>query len=332
MGNEILVVKDLNVYAPEPLKKGRVHILKNIDLIIEENDLLGLVGETGSGKSVLINAIGCNLNPPLFFDAEKIIFHLDHGITNLVGKNEETLRRIWGKGIAFIPSNAKDRLNPVMKVGIQFTDIIQANLGLSKRLAYDKAIEMFERVKMPSPRENFDNLPDELSGGMAQRVIIAIALSMSPKLLLADEPSMGLDVTIQAQVLDLMVSLVTKLGSAIVLATRDLGIVAHYCNKVAVMCGGEIVEFDEVNHIFKNAVHPYTRYLLKAAFASHGLKMDEEWNPPATKNNKKKGTVSGCVFVNRCHIREEKCWLVHPPMKRMGIHHYVKCHKVKAKD
>jgi oligopeptide/dipeptide ABC transporter ATP-binding protein len=201
-------------------------------------------------------------------------------------------------------------------------------LGLSGEDAYSKAIEMFKLVQMPSPKENFENLPEELSGGMAQRVVIAIALSMSPKLLLADEPSMGLDVTIQAQVLDLMAALVKGFESAVVLATRDLGIVAAYCSKVAVLCEGEVVEFDEARNFFKNALHPYSRYLLEAAFASHDLEFRKEWSSRPNNGTTEKGSTPGCPFVQRCQSRREDCWSNDPPNKRISSTHYAKCHNI----
>lgn len=277
MSDEILVVENLNVYCPLTLQKRQARLLKNINLVVKQNDILGLVGETGSGKSVLMDAIGCNLTPPLWLETEKLSISLDDRLEDLVGKDEEKLRKIWGRGMAFIPPNARDRLNPLLTVGKQFSNIIQANSNLSEKEAHEKVVDMFRMVQMPDPERNFDNLPDELSGGMAQRVVISIALSMSPKLLLADEPTMGLDVTIQAQVLDLMAKLIKKLGSSVILATRDLGIVANYCNKVAVMRNGEIIEFAEVRDFFKQPAHSYSRYLLEIAFASRGKEAKIEW-------------------------------------------------------
>lgn len=271
MSSEILVVENLNVYCPLILQKRQAELLKNINLVVKQNDIVGLAGETGSGKSVLLDAIGCNLTPPLWLETEKLSINLGGEVVDLVGKDEGELRKVWGTGMAFIPPNARDKLNPVLTVGEQFSNIIRVNSKLTKEKAHEKVVDMFRVVQMPDPERNYDSLPDELSGGMVQRVVISIALSMSPKLLLADEPTMGLDVTIQAQVLDLMANLIRKLGSSAILATRDLGIVANYCNKVVVMYGGQIVEFAGVRDFFKKPVHPYSRYLLEMAFASHGV-------------------------------------------------------------
>jgi len=240
---------------------------------------------------------------------------------------DEELRKIWGKKIAFIPSNARDRLSPIIKVGQQVSNVIEANLQLSSEEARQKVIEMFEMVQMPDPERNYDNYPHELSGGMAQRVVISIALSTSPKFLLADEPTMGLDVTIQTQVLDLMANLLRKLQSSVILATRDLGIVANYCDKVGVLCDGQMVEFAPVRDFFKNAMHPYSHYLLAAAFASHGETVDLE-STVTKREVVKTRSEAGCRFVTRCPLAKEICSSVNLPVHFINPYHYVRCHKL----
>jgi len=272
LASEVLVVEDLNTYCPSPEGKGWKKLLDKVSIVVNEYELIALIGETGAGKSVLINSIGRNLKPPLWFEAKKLSVTLDGRQENLLEKDEEELRKIWGRGIAFIPTNAREALNPVLTVGQQFCNVIRASGSkVSRKEAHEKAVEWFKMVQMPDPQKNFYSYPHELSGGMAQRVVVSIALSMSPKLLLADEPTMGLDVTIQKQVLDLMVNLIKELQSSAIIATRDLGIVANYCSKVAAMCNGQIVEFAEVRDFFKNARHPYSQYLLEAAFASRSM-------------------------------------------------------------
>lgn len=271
MNEDVLVIKNLNVYCPSPgVKRGQVKVLDSIGFVLKENEVLGLVGESGSGKSVLINAIGCNLTPPLWMETETLSIILDSHMEELNGKSEDDLRKIWGKEIAFVPTNARERFNPILTVGRQCSDIISTNLKLSFERAREKVIEMFRMVQMPDPQHNFDNYVHELSGGMAQRVLLSLAFSMSPRLLLADEPSMGLDLTIQRQVLDLMATLIRKAQSSVILATRDLGIVANYCTKVAVLRKGEIIEFAGVREFFKNPRHSYSYSLLEASFASFG--------------------------------------------------------------
>jgi oligopeptide/dipeptide ABC transporter ATP-binding protein len=332
MDRELLVVKNLNTYCPSTLGSSRIKILDMVTLVVHQNEIVGLVGETGAGKSVLIDSIGCNLQPPLWCEAEELSINLNGKVEDLLEKSEDELRDIWGKGIAFIPSNARDRLNPIMPIGQQISNIIQARFLLSRQEAYTKVIEMFEMVHMPDPKQNFSSYPHELSGGMSQRAVISIALSMSPILLLADEPTMGLDVTIQAQILDLIADLVQKVQSSVILATRDLGIVANYCNKVAVMCNGQLVEFSEVRDFFKNAIQPYSNYLLKAAFASqHKAGQIELGGAAATKEQMEMRKENSCHFVTRCPIAQEMCWSVTPPVKFIDSTHYVRCHKWEGK-
>ena len=327
MTNEILVVKKLNTFYPLELKKGQKKLLDNINLLVQQNDVLGLVGETGAGKSILIDSIGRNLEPPLWSDAETLSIHLDSKSENLLEKGADELRNIWGNGIAFIPPNARERLNPIMNVGQQVSNVIQSNSNLSRKESDKKVVEIFEMVKMPDPENNFFSFPHELSGGMAQRVIISVALSMSPKLLLADEPTMGLDVTIQAQVLDLMAELLKeKFEAAAILATRDLGIVANFCNKIAVMCNGQLVEFSGVREFFEKPVHPYSEYLLNAAFATHRKEGRIQLGTAKTKVEIESSGEAGCRFAPRCPLVEENCWSIDPPEKLIGTDHYVRCH------
>jgi len=329
MSKETLIVNNLDVYSRQ-VQGTQLKILDNISFVINRNEILGLVGETGAGKSVLINAIGCNLPPPLWAKADRLLFGNQQA--DLLRMDQEELRKIWGKEIAFIPPNARDRLNPILTVGEQVTNIIKANLGFNTEDASRKVIEMFEKVQMPDPERNFNNYPHELSGGMAQRVLVSIALSLSPRLLLADEPTMGLDVTIQTQVLDLMADLLKELQSSVILATRDLGIVANYCTKVAVLCNGQLVEFAKVRDLFKNAMHPYTRHLLVMAFASHRKAVTEA----DLESVSAKGEIvevrseTGCRFANRCPLAKEVCRSVTPPERIITHDHYVRCHGLES--
>jgi len=332
VSDEILSIKNLNTYCPLELGKRRIRILDSINLVVHQKETLGLVGETGAGKSVLIGSIGCNLEPPLWCEADELAINLDGKLENLLVKSDDELRKIWGKGIAFIPPNARDRLNPILPIGQQISNIIQANFGLPREEANKEVIELFKMVQMPDPKQNFNNYPHELSGGMAQRVVISVALSMNPTLLLADEPTMGLDVTIQAQVLDLFADLLKRLNSAVILATRDLGIVANYCSKVAVMCNGQLAEFTDVRDFFKNAVHPYSHYLLKAAFASHQKEGRIEFEEAAvTKEEMELRRENSCRYVTRCPLVQEICWSAEPPEKFITPTHYVRCHRWEGK-
>lgn len=249
---------------------GEKQILQGIGFTLQSNDVLGLIGETGAGKSVLIEALGMNLATGLSLSAKELRYQLGGHPVQLHQKTRDELQAsIWGKSLTFIPSNARSRFNPIMTVGEQFINILQSNMSISDKEAREKAHEMFMLVHMPDPKRNLDNYPHELSGGMIQRVEIAIALAMRPKFLLADEPTMGLDVTVQRQILDLMEGLFRQTNACVVLATRDLGIAANYCNKIAVLHKGRMVELNTVKEFFKNPQHPYSQYLLDIAFVSN---------------------------------------------------------------
>ncbi len=331
MSNEILSVKDLSVFCPASFGGGSVKILDDISFSVRENDVIGLVGETGAGKSVLIDAMGKNLKLPLTMKASGLSMVCDGKNEDLLSKNEDELKELWGSKIAFIPPNARDRLNPLITVGDQFVNVIRAHDLTQAEEAAHVAVEMFRKVQMPDAKQNMNSYPHELSGGMAQRVVVSYALFLSPKLLLADEPTMGLDVTIQRQVLDLMAKLFSDLHSGVVLATRDLGIVANYCNRVAVLCNGQLVELSPVNEFFHKARHPYSRYLLEAAFASHGMSNRIDSEKVVTKSEMEIRGERGCRFAARCpHVEETKgiCWSVNPPNVRLARDHLVRCHRL----
>ena len=328
MSNEILTVENLNTYAPGSIEGKSIKILNKINLVINEGDILGLVGETGSGKTVLINSIGRNLRSPLYVNAKKLFFYKDSEDINLMTKNQDDMRLIWGRGIGFIPPNAKDMLNPILTVGQQFANIVIAHSKLSKNEARDKVIDFFRDVNMPAPERNFDSYPHTLSGGMAQRVIISIALFLSPKLLLADEPTMGLDVTIQKQVLDILYKLIKRIKSSVILATRDIGIVANYCSKVGVLCNGQLVEFSDKREFFNNYKHPYSKYLLEASFSSHGKSIERNLKLLKSKEVVEMKTDVGCRFANRCYLAKKECQLINPPEVSIGLNHYIRCHRL----
>jgi len=329
----ILSIKNLNVFNPlltSFKKRTNVRLLDNINLHVMQGDIIGLVGETGAGKSILLDAIGAKPRPPLYMEAEDLSINADGQNLKLLQLDEEELSKLWGNLIVFIPPNARDKLNPILEVGKQVADVLVAKLNITPKESYKKVVKIFQQVQMPDPEKNYYNYPHELSGGMAQRVLIAIAFSLSPKLLLADEPTMGLDVTIQAQTLDLMISLLASGKSSAILATRDLGIVANYCNKVAVLCSGQLVELCEVHDFFKNAIHPYSKYLLEAAFASHGQQV--ELGMKVGKNLiLEKKNENGCRFTDRCPYAMKICWSSNPTEDCINGNHYVACHAWKEK-
>lgn len=324
---DILVVEDLNLYAPNAFDEKGPALLRNISFGLGPKEILGLVGETGAGKSLLINAIGKNLDSNLRLTGGQLLFRHKGQLVNLLDANDEQMGEIWGRNISFILSNTRSRFHPLMTVGEQFSNIIRANFQVSHKQAHERVIEMFKLVQMPDPQQNFNNYPHELSGGMVQRVAIAIVLSMSPTLLLADEPTMGLDVTVQRQVLDLMSSLFYDQNSSIVLATRDLGIVANYCKKVAVMFKGEIVELASVEDFFKRPRHPYSKYLLQIAFASNQKIEEEDVELDLAAKETYRRYDRGCFFADSCRISQERCWTEAPERIETSEYHYVKCHR-----
>ncbi|MFC2145439.1 oligopeptide/dipeptide ABC transporter ATP-binding protein [Actinomycetota bacterium] len=330
MGEEILVVENLNTYSSASIGEEPTRILDRINVVINEGDILGLVGETGSGKSVLIDSIGQNLRNPLWMSTNKLLLSFDNKTVDLKKYNKDDMKSIWGKGICFIPPNARDNLMPILTVGQQFVNIIKAHLKISEREAKEIVIKSFKQVQMPAPERSFDSLPQTLSGGMAQRVIISIALFLSPRLLLADEPTMGLDVTIQKQVLDIFYILIKKIKSGVILATRDMGIVANYCNRVGVLCNGQLVEISNKREFFKNAKHPYSKYLLEAAFASHGKMLEKDFKKSVSKKVIEVKTEKGCRFANRCSLTKKECHLTDPPEVVIGPNHFIRCHRVEG--
>lgn len=312
-------VEGLNV------KAGSKYLLKDIGFTLDSGDVLGLIGETGSGKTLLIDAIGRNTAQGLSMEAKKLCCTIDGQEADMMAMDDEELTKtLWGKKMTFILSNARSRFSPIMTVGEQFINILKSNQKLTDKEAEERAREMFSLVQMPDPVQNMRNYPHELSGGMIQRVEIAIALAMSPKFLLADEPTMGLDVTVQRQILDLMDRLFKKMDSSVILATRDLGIAANYCNKVAVLYQGEIVEFRDVYSFFEHPLHPYSRYLLEIAFVSNDKDPKFMQRIHRAKQDAER---KGCFCSGSCERMQPDCLERMPELKRLSDDSFVRCGK-----
>ncbi len=264
--NKILEVKDLGVtFATRTM--GDVKALTNINLSVAERQIVGVVGISGSGKSVLASAImGLLKQPPA-----KVTGSIKINGTEVIGQSEEELRYRRGRDMSLILSNARARLNPLISVGSQIGIAIRAkNKNMSKQEAEERAIQLLESVGIPDPKMRYRALPHELSGGMCQRVVIAIGICNEPKLIIADEPTSGLDVTIQTQVLLLIKDILARRDSGMLLMTRDLGIVAHFCDHVVVLEKGLIVETAPVRDFFYQPKHDHSKMLLEAAFAAKG--------------------------------------------------------------
>ncbi|MFJ3387163.1 MULTISPECIES: ABC transporter ATP-binding protein [unclassified Lysinibacillus] len=257
MSKTILEVKDLKInfktYA------GLVHAVRGVNFDLKEGETLAIVGESGSGKSVTSNALMKLIpQPPGIYESGQIMFNG----RDLVSLSDKEMSKIRGNEIAMIFQDPMTSLNPTMKVGRQITEVILQHKKVSKADAKKRAIELLTQVGIPFPEKRYNQYPHEFSGGMRQRVVIAIALAADPKLLIADEPTTALDVTIQAQILELMKEIQKNSKTSIIFITHDLGVVANVADRVAVMYAGQIVEYGTVNDIFYNPKHPYTWGLL----------------------------------------------------------------------
>ncbi|MFD1178334.1 ABC transporter ATP-binding protein [Paenibacillus puldeungensis] len=282
--------------------QGEVQSVRGVDFAIQQGEVIGLVGESGSGKSVTAKSIMGLIQPPGRIMDGQVLFH----DTDLLSIPEKELRKIRGNRISMIFQDPMTSLNPVIRVGKQLTEVIMRHQKVGKSEARKQAIQLLRDVGIPSPEERIDQYPHEFSGGMRQRVMIAMALSCKPELLIADEPTTALDVTIQAQILKLMQQLQKHTNTAIMLITHDLGVVAQVCSKVVVMYGGLIMEEGAVEEIFENPLHPYTQGLLKSIPKSVTGTRERleaiEGTPPDML-----APPSGCPFMERCPFAGSIC-------------------------
>jgi len=305
------LLKITNLKTWFPTRDGIVKAVNTVDLDIEENGKVGLIGETGCGKTVLGMTIMRLLQP-----ATKIEGKIVYKGKELLRLREEEMRKIRGKEIAMILQNPTTSLNPVLKVGDQIAEAIQLHQGLDKRAAREKAVEMLEAVKIPDASKRANEYPHEFSGGMKERVMIAMGLACDPSLIIADEPTKGLDVTIKMQIVKLMKE-VTKRKSMLFI-THDLGVAAEICDNIAVMYAGELVEYAKTEDIFKNPSHPYTRGFLNS-LPRLGLKPIRGMSPSLID------LPSGCRFHPRCDSAREICKIEHPEMVEIENGHSVRC-------
>ncbi|TET11480.1 ABC transporter ATP-binding protein [Candidatus Aerophobetes bacterium] len=313
----LLEVKELETHFF--IYEGIVKTLNKIDFTIYKKETLGIVGETGCGKSVTALSILRLIPSPGKIVGGKILFEGQ----DLLKKKKEEMRKIRGSKISMIFQNPTSSLNPVFTVGDQLTAVIRNHQKVSKEEAQKRAIEMFKQVELPDPERTLQKYPHELSGGMQQRIMIAAALSCEPSLLIADEPTTALDVTIQAQILNLMEGLKEKLKTSILLITHNLGIVAKICDRVAIMYAGEFVEEASVEEIFENPKHPYSKGLLGSI-----PKLNQK-----EKLEVIKGSVcslidppQGCRFYPRCSSFTEICQKEKPARVKIEEDHFVFCH------
>jgi oligopeptide/dipeptide ABC transporter ATP-binding protein len=294
-----------------------------VDFHVNKGEVLGLVGESGCGKSVTSLTILGLVGEPGKVEGGEVLFH-DQDLLRL---SSDEMRKIRGDRIAMIFQQPQSSLNPVMKVGPQISEALMIHRDLDEKAARARSLELMDMVGIPDAQRRYEAYPHEMSGGMAQRVMIAIALSCEPELLIADEPTTALDVTIQAQILDLMRVLQRETGTAIVLITHDLGVVAEMCDRAAVMYAGEIVEQTDVRTLFAEPKHPYTQGLI-GAVPVPGEILDELATIPGSVPNLIE-LPEACRFSPRCGSKEEHgCVLadrVHPELRSAGDDHLVRC-------
>ncbi len=316
MDHNLLEIKDL--YVQYTADGRAVEAVNGITITVKKGDTLGLVGETGAGKTTTALAImGLVPDPPGKVTSGEILLNGE----NLLQKSAKDMRTIRGKDIAMIFQDPMTSLNPVLPVGDQIREVILLHEKLSKAEATHKACQMLELVGIPA--ERYDEYPHQFSGGMKQRVIIAIALACNPKLLIADEPTTALDVTIQAQVLEMMRDLKEKYGTAMILITHDLGVVAEVCNNVAIMYAGQIVESGTLDDIYSDPQHPYTIGLFRSIPDLTSKQRRLEIIPgimPDPSNLPK-----GCNFCTRCQYATERCKQEKPPVAQLSKSHAVLC-------
>lgn len=321
MNAPLLEVRDLRIHFE--VREGSAKAVDGISYHLHTGETLGLVGESGCGKTVSSLAILKLLDvPPAVYEGGSILFEG----RDLLQADERSLRRIRGKAITMIFQEPMTSLNPLLSVGLQIEEVLLGHEKIRRAEARVRTIDLLNRVGIPSPHKRVDDYPYQLSGGMRQRIMIALALACNPRLLIADEPTTALDVTIQAQILDLLMDLQEELGISILLITHDLGVIAETADRVAVMYAGRIVEHADVGAIFENPLHPYTQGLLRSI-----PRIDEAQRP--RRLTEIAGRVPnlcflppGCAFFDRCPNRVNRCREKRPALQSLREpDHHVAC-------
>lgn len=324
MPEPILEVRDLTVHFYT--YAGIVKAIEKVSFDVYKGETFALVGETGCGKSVTSRALTQLIESPGRIVGGKVIYHRDDGSTvDLLRLKEEEIREIRGKEIAYIFQDPHASLDPLYTVGYQIAEAMVVH-GTVKdwKEGFKRAVDILRRVLIPDPESRVKNYPHELSGGMKQRVVIGIGVSNNPKILIADEPTTALDVTVQAQILDLMNKLKEEYKTTVILITHNMGVVAEMADRVAVMYAGKIVEIGSVDQIFKNPLHPYTQGLLKAV-PNPLARIEKLETIPGTVPNLIT-PPSGCRFHPRCPRVMGICKEEMPKLKEMEPGHFVACH------
>ncbi len=312
----LLSIENLSVAFPT--EEGSANAVNHLSLQLEPGQVLGVVGESGCGKSMTSMAVLRLIPQPGYISGGSIHFKGQ----NLLTLNQEEIRKIRGAQIALIPQDPLTSLNPVYTIGDQIMEVIQLHQGLPRQAAKQKAIELLDLVRIPNSKDRINDYPHQFSGGMRQRVMIAMALSCTPSLLIADEPTTALDVTVQAQILELLRDIRREHQTAIMLITHDLGVVAEMCDEVAVMYAGRVVEKANVLDLFKDPKHPYTLGLLNSLPTMTRERLQPiEGQPPSITE-----IPEGCTFEPRCEKRMAVCTSRFPQAASINESHHVCCY------
>jgi len=326
----LLEIENLAVHFAS--EEGELNAVNGLSFSIEPGETLAIVGESGSGKSVTaMSVLRLLKSPPARITGRALFKGRD-----LFALTEPEMRRIRGNKISMIFQEPMSSLNPVMAVGAQIAESVRLHQGVSRALARARALDLLSRVGIPAPERRMREYPHQLSGGMRQRVMIAIALACNPELLIADEPTTALDVTVQAQILDLMRGLKAELGSAIILISHDLGVVAEIADRIIIMYAGRIVEQGTMRRILTAPVHPYTKGLLGAiphlrasTCACEGPRRRLVEIPGVVPSLRER--IAGCAFAPRCAHCTSICQTTPPPIVATGPDHQVACHHAEVR-
>ena len=316
----LLSIKDLSIqYVTREM--GVCKAVTNFSMDVRKGETIGLVGETGAGKTtVALGILRLIYTPP----GEYVSGSVEFNGKDLMKLSDDEMRKVRGKQISMIFQDPMTALNPIDRVVTQVAEVIMLHENLNSQEAIAKANEILEMVGIPLERHS--DYPHQFSGGMKQRVVIAIALACNPQLLIADEPTTALDVTIQAQVLDMINDLKQQLGTSVILITHDLGVIAHMCQRVAVMYAGEIVEFGDVEQVFNDKAHPYTIGLFNSL--PNMVSGDEKLKPIKGLMPDPSNLPAGCNFCDRCPFATKECELKEPEAVEISEGHFVKCFHV----
>jgi peptide/nickel transport system ATP-binding protein len=324
----LLEIRNLNVEFPLQGRTGTLRAVRDLNFSIAAGEVLGLVGESGSGKSLTSLAI-MRLLPPQAMVSGEIFFNENDEPRNLPQLSDDSMRKLRGSRLAMIFQEPMTALNPVMRVGDQIAEAVLAHHRIPRKQAWQQAVDAMNEVAIPEPARRARDYPHQLSGGMRQRIMIAMAIVNRPQLLVADEPTTALDVTIQAQILELLAQLRSKFGLAMLFISHDLAVVSQVADRVAVMYAGSMVELGTKQEIFRAPGHPYTRGLLQAVpnlktSRQHPLGSIEGTVPPL------QAMPPGCAFEPRCEFRISACTSELPPLEEIAPGHWARCPVVNA--